>query len=124
MDSFIRSDFYCEIIPTTATPGVSRLTFAVGRASSVDGRRQQRRAQEDVHRLVPVGGAGEQDDRLPQQILLWGDGAVRLRSSSGCEIKSMTEEKITCWFIVQVVHFKYQFLLYKRRNNEMIKTLL
>lgn len=47
----------------------------------MDGRGQQGRPEEHVQALVPVRGAGEEDDRLAQELLFWSDGAVRLARS-------------------------------------------
>lgn len=54
-----------------------RLTLLIGRGG-VDGRGQQGRSEEHVQALVPVRGAGEEDDCLAQERFFWSDGAVRL----------------------------------------------
>ncbi|TNN49117.1 hypothetical protein EYF80_040659 [Liparis tanakae] len=57
------------------------------------GLHQQRRPEEDVQRLVPVGGAGEDDHRLAQELLLRAGGAVRLLGSFRAQFKILTSPR-------------------------------
>lgn len=52
------------------------ITFFVA-GGSVDSRWQQCWTNKDMQCLVPVGGTGEHDDCLTQELLFWGKGAGR-----------------------------------------------
>lgn len=77
------------------------LTVLIGRRG-LDSRGKQRRADEDVKRLVPVGGAGQDGDRPIQELLLWRYGAERPPQFSSCFEKKGTPSLalILCRFIV------------------------
>ena len=77
-------------------------TFPVG-GRSMDSWGYQRRSEEDVKPLVPVGGAGQYDHSLAQKLLFWCDGTVRRPCSGLSSLKTGFICICSCYLPAQIV---------------------